>query len=257
MFAERTLAPDVEAVRDDHAPDALVLDCESDFETLPPAAREELVFRTQSITPDSYPMEWLPADSPELLRRYASSDLLVGMPGDGSVVWTRQTDPPLVIVKARVEGSPESFVSFLVAEALVEVGLDLPEHFLGFFGERYPDLAAALPYDGNRVYQIANALFDAYLGLHTREVFESWESSHPDLHAAWVDAGERIAPRVGRATKAVSSGRTEFEDAAELACSAIKHGIDIPAPFAALDTLAYREHGAGYAVKWAEKVFGE
>ena len=257
MFAERTLAPDVEAVRSDHAPDALVLDCESDFETLPPTAREELVFLTASITPVTYPDEWLPEDVPELLRRYASADLLVGMPGDGSVAWTRQTDPPLVIVKARVTGSPESFVSFLVAEALVEVGLGNPEHFLGFFDGRYRDLAAALPFDDNRVYQVANALYDGYLGLHTREIFRSWAGTHPDLHDAWADAGERIAPRVERATKAVSSGQTGFEDAAEIACSAIKHDLDLPAPFSALDTLAYREHGADYAVKWAEKVFAE
>lgn len=257
MFDSRTLSPELGAVREEHAPDALVLDCESDFETLPTAARDELAFLTESLSPVSFPDEWLPADAPELLRRFASSDLVVGMPGDGSVAWTRQTDPPLVLVKARVSGSPEAFVDFLVAEALVEVGLDVPEHFLGFFGDRYRDLDAALPFDGNRVYGVANALYDAYLGLHTRETFESWADDRPGLHAAWMDAGERIEPRVAEVTRAVAAGRTQFEDGAELACSAVKHGVSIPAPFDALDTLAYRDHGAAYAVRWAEKVFSE
>ena len=256
MLDERTLSPELDAVRADHAPDALVLDCESDFETLPPAAREELVFLTDSMSPVAYPDEWLPTDAPELLRRYASSDLLIGMPGDGSIVRTRQTEPPLVIVKARVEGSPEPFVDFLIAEALVELGLDEPEGFLGFFGERYPDLAAAFPAGGNRVYQVANALYDGYLGLHTRDVFDSWAETHPGLHGAWIDAGERIEPRIRELPSAVSSGRTDFGDATELACGAIKHGLSLPAPFDALDTLAYREHGRDYAIKWAEKVFG-
>jgi len=33
----------------------------------------------------------------------------------------------------------------------------------------------------------------------------------------------------------------------------VKHGLELPAPFAALDTEAYRDHGADYAVTWAEK----
>jgi len=51
----------------------------------------------------------------------------------------------------------------------------------------------------------------------------------------------------------VARGETTFPAATELACSAIKHDLDLPAPFAALDTLAYRDHGAEYAVRWAEK----
>jgi hypothetical protein len=37
----------------------------------------------------------------------------------------------------------------------------------------------------------------------------------------------------------------------------VKHDLDPPAPFAALDTQAYRDHGAEYAVRWAEKTFSQ
>ena len=256
MFDERELDDEVAAVRDEHAPDALVLDCERDFETLPVAARDDLALLTDDLRPFSAPEAWLPDDAPELLRRYAGADLVVGMPGDGSVAWTRQTVPPVVVVKPRVQGSPESFVEFLVAEALVEAGLDLPEQFLGFFEDVYPDFDAAVPLDSGSTYQLAAALYDAYVGLHTREVFAAWDDDHPGLFAAWQDAGERIEPRLAGVTREVSQGRTDFTDAAELACSAVKHGLDLPAPFAALDTEAYRDHGVEYAVKWAEKTLG-
>ena len=49
--------------------------------------------------------------------------------------------------------------------------------------------------------------------------------------------------------------RTDFGDAAELACSAVKHAGDVPVPFDALDADAYRDHGADYAVEWAERTF--
>ncbi|WP_433628917.1 DUF7089 family protein [Halomicrococcus sp. NG-SE-24] len=256
MFGERDYPDEVAAVRDEHAPDALVLDCERDFETLPVAARDDLALLTDELRPFSCPETWLPEDAPELLRRFAGSDLVVGMPGDGSVAWTRQTAPPVVFVKPRVEGSPESFVDFLVAEALVEVGLALPEQFLGFFEDRYPEFDAAVPLDAGSTYQLAAALFDAYKGLHTREVFSGWEDVHPELFAAWADAGERIEPRIEGVTGEVSRGETDFADAAELACSGIKHGVEPPAPFTALDTGAYRDHGVDYAVKWAEKTLG-
>jgi hypothetical protein len=35
----------------------------------------------------------------------------------------------------------------------------------------------------------------------------------------------------------------------------VKHDLDLPAPFSALDTAAYRDHGADYAVRWANKTF--
>jgi len=256
MFDERQLGDEVAAVRDEHAPDALVLDSERDFETLPVVARDDLAMLTDDLRPFSAPAAWLPDDAPELLQRYAGSDLVVGMPGDGSVAWTRQTVPPVVVVKARVQGSPEPFVDFLVAEARVEVGLDLPEQFLGFFEDDYPEFDAAVPLDPGSTYQLAAALYDAYVGLHTREVFAGWADDHPDLFAAWEDAGQRIEPRLDGLTREVSQGRTDFADATELACSAVKHDLDLPAPFAALDTAAYRDHGAAYAVKWAEKTLG-
>ena len=262
MFSERDLAGDVAGVRAAHAPDALVLDCERDFETLPPANRDDLALLTDSIDPHDYDEAWLPEDAPELLHRLAASEFLVGMPGDGAVAWTTQTDPPVVFVKARAEGSPESFTDFLVAEALVEVGLDLPEQFLGFFEEQYGEFDAAVGSgessdgaDPATVYQLAVACLDAYRGLHTREVFREWDNEFPDLHAAWTDAGERIAPRLDDLPRELAHGETSFSDAAELAASGVKHGLELPAPFAALDTLAYRKHGAAYAVKWAQKVF--
>ncbi|MFC7167187.1 DUF7089 family protein [Halospeciosus flavus] len=257
MFDERSIPPEVEGVRERYAPDALVLDSERDFETLPSRALDDLAGRTDAVTPHAYEESWLPADAPELLQRLTSSDLVVGMPGDGSVAWTTQFDPPVVIVKPRVEGTPESFVNFLVAEALVEAGLDLPEHFLGFFAERYPDFAAATSTGPNATYQLAHACCDAYRGLHTREEFETWADDFPTLHDAWEDAGERLQPRITDLPGEVATRETEFADAAELACSGVKHGLDLPTPFEALDSVAFRQYGAEYAVKWAEKVFDE
>lgn len=255
MFEPRDLPPDVTAVRDEHAPDAIVLDAASDFETLVPAKLDALATRVDAIHPHEYEESWVPADSPDLLRRLATADLVVGMPGDGSVAWTTQTTPPVVVVKPRVEGSPTEFVDFLVAEALVEAGLGLPEHFLGFFQDRYPDFAAAVPHDAHATYQLAVAVCECYRGLHTRDVFETWPDTHPRLGGAWADAGDRLGDRLADLPGDVARGQTRFPDAAELACAGVKHGIDIPAPFAALDTLAFRDHGAPFAVRWAEKLF--
>lgn len=257
MFQDRELAPELADVREDHAPEALVLDCEGDFESLPVEALDDLALLTEGISPASHPEEWLPADAPEALRRYAGPDLVVGMPGDGSVTWTTQTTPPICFVKARVEGVPDSFVEFLIAEALVEVGLDLPETFLEFFGESYPELARATSLGPNSTYQVAAALYTGWRGLHTRELFAGWDEEHSELHAAWVDAGERLEGRVGELPKLVATGELDFAEATELACSAIKHGLELPAGFDALDTEAYRDHGAPFAVRWAEKTFGE
>ncbi|WP_266079423.1 DUF7089 family protein [Haladaptatus caseinilyticus] len=253
MFSQRTLTEDVAAVRNEHTSDALVLDCDRDFETLPVPARDDLALVTDELRPFSAPDEWLPDDIPELLRRFAGPDLVVGMPGDGSVAWTKQTSPPVVFVKARVAGSPEEFIDFLLAEALVEVGLDLPEQFLEFFGERYREFADVVPLDSGSTYQLAVALTDAYSGLHTHEVFADWEKSYSRLFEAWQDAGGRIEPRLEGITREIATGRTDFPDAAEFACNAIKHDIEPPPPFSALDTEAYRHHGVDYAIKWAEK----
>ncbi|NHN46194.1 hypothetical protein G9464_01090 [Halostella sp. JP-L12] len=255
MFDERDLPDDVAAVRDEHAPESLVFDVATDFETLRPEVAEDLGLVVDELDPATYPADWLPADAPRLLARYAGSDFTIGMPGDGSVAWTRQTVPPVVLVKPRVEGSPESFVDFLVAEALVQVGLGEPEHFLGFFRESYRDLDAALPLDPNATYQVAAALYDGWIGLHTRETFADWPDERPRLGEAWHDAGARIEGRLDGLPGEVARNETDFSDATELACAAIKHGLELPAPFAALDTSAYRSHGAEYAVTWAEKTF--
>ena len=255
MFAKRSLPDAVERVRAVHAPDALVVDVEQDFETLPPASAEQLGLFVESLDPTSYPRSWLPADAPELLVEYASDTFTVGAPGDGGVAWTRQTDPSVVLVKPRLSGSPEPFVQFLVAEALVQIGLGVPEQFLGFFEDRYREFASAVSgrLDPADTYQLAAALYEGYLGLHTRPVFADWADEHLQLHDAWADAGERLQPRLSSLSEDVASGRTGFGDAAELACSAIKHDLELPTPFGALHTDAYREHGADYALKWAEK----
>jgi hypothetical protein len=255
MFQARELPADLEAIREEHAPDAIVLDAASDFEMLPPAQAEDLGLLVDTLDPHTYPSEWLPEDAPALLRRYAGSDFTIGMPGDASVAWTRQTDPPVVIIKPRVEGSPDDFVDFLIAEALVEVGLDVPEQFIGFFEDQYCDLDAAVELDPNSTYQIAAALYDAWLGLHTRDVFAEWLDTRPRLGEAWQDAGERIEGRLADVPGAMARGETDFADATELACSSLKHALELPAPFTALDTEMYRDRGPDYAVTWAEKTF--
>ncbi|KYH27009.1 hypothetical protein HAPAU_08970 [Halalkalicoccus paucihalophilus] len=254
-FEERPLSPALSRVREKHAPDALVLDCDGDFETLPREALDDLALIVEDVSPTSHPDEWLPEDAPAILRRYAGSDLVVGTPGAGSIAWTTQTAPPLCFVKARIEGVPEGFVDFLIAEALVEVGLDVPEQFLGFFEEAYPALARATGLGPNATYQVATALFAGWRGLSTREVFAGWDGEEPTLYDAWVDAGERLEGRIGELPSLIATNELDFAEATELACSAIKHGLDLPAPFGALDTKAYRDHGAPFAVRWVEKTF--
>ncbi len=260
MFSERAIdtgpaADELAAVRERHAPDALVLDCERDFETIDPAVAEELALLAERLEPHTYPAEWVPESAPQQLHRYASDEFTIGMPGDGGVAWTRQTDPPTVFVKPRLAGSPETFIAFLLAEALVEVGLDVPEHFLGFFEDQYAELSAAVPLDPSETYQLAAALYTGYVGLESREVFADWADDCPVLFDAWVDAGERLEPRLSGLSGELARGETAFPAAAELACSAIKHQVEVPSPFAALDTTAYLDHGSTYAVEWARKTF--
>lgn len=252
MFSDRELTAAVESVRKRHAPGALVFDCASDFETIPGPQAEELGLLTDQLVPATHPQEWLPSDAPAVLERYAGSDLTIGMPGDGSVVWTHQTEPPVVFCKPRLEGTPDSFTDFLIAEALVEVGLDEPEQFLGFFGEQYPVFAEVTrdALDPVETYQLAVACYDAYLGLQTRDIFAAWDGA---LFDAWLDAGQRLEPRLNNLSTAMARGELSFPEAAELACSAIKHAGEIPAPFDALDTEAYLDHGPEYAVEWAER----
>ncbi len=257
MFSERSLSPTVSAVRDQYAPEAIVLDVETDFETLPPAVAEDLGLLAERLDLASYPDEWLPSTAPTVLHRYAGSEFTVGMPGDGTVVWTRQTEPPTVLLKKRAQGTPSDFLAFLTAEALVQLHCDVPEHFLPFFAASYRDLDTAVGLGGAAVYQIAAALFDGWVGLQTREVFASWEDSteYESLYATWLDAGERLEPRLDDLSRLVAHGEMSFPEATEYACSAIKHGLELPTPFSALDTAAYRDHGAAYAVQWADKTF--
>jgi hypothetical protein len=257
MFTERSLDGDLAAVRDAYAPEAVVLNSSTDFETLDPAAAEDLLLVTESVDPLALDPGWVPDSAPAQLQRYVGGEFTVGLPGDGGVAWTTQAEPPCIIVKPRLETSPSAFVDFLVAEALVEARLGEPEQFVEFFGERYADLAAVTdPHIGpSGTYQLAVALYDAYLGLQTREAFAGWAEEFPAIYEAWADAGERLEPRLSDLSGELARGQTDFAAAAELACSAVKHGLDLPAPFAALDTAAYGDHGAEYAVRWAQKTF--
>lgn len=281
MFSPRPLDDDLEAVRDHHAPESPVLDVDADFETLPPAAAEDLGLFVDGLSPASFPVEWLPGEVPELLRTYAGPTFTVGLPGAGTAVRTTQTDPQTVLVKRRAEGTPDDFLAFLIADRLVQIdvspasgslpsdipGSRLPESFLPFFGEHYPDLDAAIRRPDpdtsasttgqgpNDVFQVATALFDAWIGLYTRDVFASWDGTRPRLFDAWIDAGDRLEGRLGELPGEVARGKIDFASATEYACSAVRHGLDLPAPFAALDTAAYRDRGAPYAVTWAEKTF--
>lgn len=280
MFSRRSLSEPAAAVRAAYAPDCLVLDVEADFETLPPETAEELGLLADALDPATYPTEWLPPDAPDPLRRYAGTDFTVGTPGDGTVVWTRQTTPSTVLVKRRAEGTPDDFLQFLLAEAFVELAVGVPEQFLPFFGASYADLADATPVGPADTYQLAAALFDAWVGLHTREVFAAWRPDagtdparalasvtdrdpeavgdlgrHPTVFDAWRDAGDRLAGRLDDLAGEVARGETTFPAATEFACSAVKHGLELPAPFGALETGAYRDHGAAFAVEWARKTY--
>ncbi len=255
MFSHRELSPTLSAARTQYAPDAVVLDVDQDFETLPPAVAEDIGLAVDALDPASYPTEWLPVDAPRALQQYASSTFTIGMPDNGTVVWTAQTEPPTVLVKKRAEGTPEAFLDFLLAEAFVQIDCGVPEHFLPFFGEQYATLADKTGLGPADVYQIAAALFEGWVGLQTREAFESWadDSQFEPLYETWLDAGQRLDGRLDDLSRAVAHGEMTFPEATEYACSAIKHSRDIPTPFAALDTDAYREYGADYAVQWADK----
>lgn len=252
MFEGRAVSAPVDRVRDRQVPDALVLDCDHDFQTLPVAEAEELGLVVDSLDPLAHSPSWLPSDAPSVLENAVSQELAIGMPGDGSVTWTRQTDPPVVLCKPRLDETPEAFADFLVAEALVQIGVEAAEDTLAFFGDEYPafDNAAGSFLDGVETYQVARASYEGYLGVQTRETFANWEGP---LFEAWLDAGEQLADRLSDLSAAMASGRTSFGDAAEIACSAVKHAGDIPPPFTALDAEVYLDHGPDYAVEWLDR----
>ena len=255
MFSERSLSPSLTAARTAYAPESTVLDVAQDFETLPPAVAEDLGLFAERLDPASYPADWLPADAPTALERYAGPTFTVGMPGDGTVVWTAQTEPPTVLLKKRAEGTPEAFLDFLIAEAFVQIDRGVPEQFLPFFGPQYTEMAETTGLGPADSYQIAAALFEGWVGLRTREVFRSWgdDPEFEPLYAAWVDAGQRLDGRLDELSGSVARGEMTFPEATEYACSAIKHDLDLPTPFSALDTDAFGEYGVDYAIQWAEK----
>ncbi|MCL9816058.1 DUF7089 family protein [Natronocalculus amylovorans] len=257
MFTERSLSEPLSAVHKAYAPDALTFSLDTDSEMLPPAVAEELGLVVESLSPAQYPASWLPSDAPQLLQRYASSDFTIGMPGDGTVMWTTQTTPPCVFTKHRATGTPDAFLDFLLAEAYVQLHLAVPEHFLPYFGEQYRELAAVSGLSPGETYQLAAALFDGWVGLQTRSEFRSWETEHPALWESWVDAGERLEGRLDSLSREVAHGKLTFAEATEYACSAMKHDLKLPAPFSALNTTAYIDHGPSYAVRWAEKTFAQ
>ena len=255
MFDERQLDGELDELRAEHAPAALVFDVERDFETLPPSVSESLLPVVDGIDPLRYEESWVPDDAPEILRRIAGEEFTIGAPGDGGVAWTRQTDPPVVLIKPRLEGSTDGFVELLIAEALVEVGLDTPEHFLGFFRDQYRPLSEATPLSPTDTYQLAVALFTAFVGRSTRPSFADWVEEFPGLYTEWIDTGTQLEPRLSELSEDVALGRTGFSDAAELACNGFKHDIEVPPPFDALDSAAYDQYGAEFAVQWAKKTF--
>ena len=71
MFDERTLSPPLPTVREQYAPNATVLDVESDFDTLPSAVAEDLGLLADSIDPASYPDAWVPETAPTPLQEFA------------------------------------------------------------------------------------------------------------------------------------------------------------------------------------------
>jgi hypothetical protein len=177
MFDHRELSSPVAAIKDAYAPNAIILDVESDFETIPPAIAEGLGIFVESVTPSSYPTDWLPSDAPSPLIQYAGSEFTIGMPGDGTVTWTRQTTPPTILIKQRAAGTPTQFLEFLIAEAIVQIDTGVPEHFLPFFESAYTELDSAVPLGPAEVYQLAVALYDAWVGLQTRPTFNSFRCS--------------------------------------------------------------------------------
>lgn len=250
MFAEHDLADDVTELRDELVPDGLVLDVDREFETMDPEWGYELALITDSMDPVTYPEEWVPTSAPRALRRLTDGDLTIGQPGDGGVAWTTQTTPPLVFVKPRLEKVPTGFRDFLIAEALLQVALGVPEEPLAFFGEEYRSLQDAAGGEPKLAYGLAVALTEGWRGLVTRERFRAWETDYPRLHEHWADAGERLADRVADLPRLTANGRLGIADATELACSAIKHGLDLPKPYAALDVEAFREQRAAFAIQW-------
>lgn len=252
MFSEHELPSDLDAVRATYAPGSRVYACDREFETLDVQWLDDLASRVNEIEPLVYPAAWVPETAPSILERLTRSDLVIGFPEHGSVTWTRQTTPAVVLIRPRGRNSPADFLDFLIAEAFVQIDRAPVEHFLGFFEDQYLDIAALC--SPSEAYQLGAALYTAYVGLDTFEECTGWDEHHPRLFNAWQDAGDRLAPRLADLPAAVNRGDTAFADAVEYACSAVKHDLTVPSPFGALDSLAYREYGAEYAVQWIRRL---
>lgn len=257
MFTAHHLTPELEELRDELLPSALVLECEQEFEAMPEDWVYELALITESFDPLSHPEEWIPTDAPPSVGRLADGEPSIGMPGDGGISWTAQTEPPLVFLKPRLQGVPEGFRDFLIAEALLQCSLGLPEEPVGWLGEEYPAFQEAAGGAPDAAYRLAAALMEGWNGLETRDHFATWESGYPGLHHAWVDAGDRLVERIDSLPRLVANGTLSFVDATELACSAIKHELALPSPYDALDEDAFREHGPAFAIRWTAETVGE
>lgn len=252
MFTRRDLPSDLDALRSAHAEDAYILNCDREFETMPSDWVYDLALITDDVTPLGHPDSWIPSDVPASIQRLRGRDLAIGMPTDGSVAWTRQTDPPAIFVKPRAAGIPDDFRDFLIAEAIVEVGMEVPETPLCFFEGEYGAVHDHVG-DPQEAFQIAAALRVAWIGLHARERFRGWTETYPRLGEAWADAGARLESRVTELDTLVGANRMSMANATELACSALKHDISLPAPFDALDVDAFADQGAPFARRWVER----
>ena len=255
MFSTYDLTGELAALQNELVSELLVLRSDEEFETMPTDWLYELALVTDDITPHSYASEWIPATAPKPLHQFTGADPVIGAPGDGGITWTTQTSPPIVFLKPRAEGIPDTFREFLLAEAILDIHLAHPEHPLDFFRAEYPALHEATRDDPGLAYRLSGALCEAWCGIGRRPVFEEWSDTYPAIHDAWEDAGNRLADRILNLPAELAQGSTGFVSAAELACSGVKHGIELPPPFDALTVSAYRDHGPSFAVKWTEKTF--
>lgn len=252
MFTRRDLPDDLADIRTEHAARARVLETDREFETMPQDWIYDLAMITEDIQALRHPTSWVPDDAPAALQRTTGRNPAIGLPTDGTVAWTRQTDPPLVFVKPRAEGLPAGFRDFLIAEALLEVGIQAPETPICFFRDEYPAVHGVFD-DPQDAFQSAAALTTAWIGGQTRETFLTWAETSPRLYDVWEDAGSRLRGRIEELDSLIASGQLRMPDATELACSAIKHDLALPAPFDALDVEAYIEQGAPFGRRWIEE----
>lgn len=257
MFSEYELGDDLRDLSESHGCDVRVVTAERDFEILPEEGLYEIALITEEISPTPASADWLSAESPSALTRLTKNDIAVGLPGDGGVTWTAQTTPALIIVKPRLTGAPSDFIDFLVAEAILQLARGHPEHLLAFFGDNYRSLERAVNDDTDLAYRLAVSLFMGWQGLDTRPTFQTWENEYPRLGEAWSSAGDHLEDRVNALPALMADGSLGFGAATELACSALKHDLSLPAPFRALDVTAFRDHGARFAVTWAERTYDE